>query len=520
MDEALLKRVTDSGLPVQTLTGLPVFYNDGQDDLLLWSQCRPGRGKAIVLSLPRSGTHFCSALLERLGLIYAGVHLSPQLEEAVVQDRRSLRLDGLGRPYWQEYPLAPPDVFSLVGPGQFIQGHVPFSAASAAALADFKIVLARRNLRDVAVSAMRFVAGLYLRGRAFRPDLDVAWCALPDGPDKMLAYLASFGAGIAVHAHRMAPWEALPNTFVADFDVLNGPDPEPAIAAVMALAGFLGVPVSAARAHAVRLRARGQVTPTWSGKLSDWRAFWNDQVETAFQAIVAVPASTPPPASQLSTVPTDSPERVRPASLAWQQGDQLVSVVPPRPADTALTEVVAALFSSRLLGAAAPLWQVDLQAGNFLTDGVQTHWADGALELTSATAQPAHKHLTLPLAIEELGMVTLEVLVHPRQEGQYLMLQLGSNSGFFNSVIDCSGARVTSSASHGGALGMCSAVEPAAHGPTRISLSGLLGPGQDCYARIYLCDERGNLAFTTQVALSLGGVLLRRGAALLERKPT
>jgi hypothetical protein len=489
MDEDLLKRITAAGLPVHNLSGLPIFYNDGNDDLLVWNKTSPGRCKAVVISLPRSGTHFTSTLLEHLGLVYGGIHVSPKVEDDVVQDRRCLKLNQQGRPYWQEYALDVADLFRLVGPGQFVQGHVPFNAKNAAALADFKIVLAKRNLRDVAVSAMRFVASLSARGMRFRGELDVRWCPLPDGPDKMLAYLASFGEGIAIHARRIRPWQELPNTFVVDFDVLTGDDAPTAAAAIAALAEFLGTTVDAQAAELIRAQSIGCTTPTWTGKLSDWRRLWSDEVEAAFQRIVLAPEHAGPAAPLEPLEPFEAFEAAGDADAARRH-------------------------AGRLLAGAGAVRRFDLAGRHFLADGVRTSFDGARLNLAGACADTAHKHITFPVDIGELCLTTLEVRLPARQTARHFMLQMGNDAGFFNSYFDGAGIQVTDSASCGASLGVCSAIRPLADGELVLSLAGIVGPGKDCYARIYLCGENGQLHFDHPVALSVSRVSLLSGAGI------
>lgn len=521
MDEDLLKRVTAAGLPVHNLSGLPIFYNDGNDDLLVWNKTTPGRCKAIVISLPRSGTHFTSTLLEHLGLIYGGIHVSPKVENNVVQDRRCLKLNEQGRPYWQEYALDVADLFRLVGPGQFIQGHVPFNAANAAALADFKIVVVKRNLRDVAVSAMRFVASLSSRGMRFRGELDVRWCPLPDGPAKMLAYLASFGEGIAIQARKIGPWEALPNTLVVDFDVLNGADGQAADAAVAALAAFVGTTLDAGQAGAIRAQSIGHNTPTWTGQLSDWRRLWNDDVEAAFQRIVLAPGGAAPAwaADVDAAAPAAAQRRAGASSLVWMEAGELANAALPDDAEAARQQV-AHLCAERLLAGGAADLRLDLAGRHFLTDGVRTSFDGACLNLSSASADTTHKHITFPLAIEQLCMNTLEIRLPAGQAARHFMLQLGNDAGFFNSYVDLANRRVTRTSSPGASMGLCCAVRSTPDGELAVSLSGVVGPGKDCYARIYLCDDDGHLHFDRPAALSISRVGLLSGANMFDPDAT
>lgn len=516
MDNDFLQRIIKSGLPVHNLSGLPVFYNDGNDNFLLWNKVKKNRCKAIVISTPRSGTHCTSKLLEQLGLIYGGIHASPKTETDVVQDRRCLKLDERGRPYWQEYRLAVADLARLLGPGQFIQGHVPFSAENQAALADCKIVVAQRNLRDVAVSSMRFVASLHAKGMRFRAGLNVDWCPLPDGADKMLAYLHAFGDGVRRHVAKIRPWERQANAFVLDFDVLNGADEAAALASVIALASFLGTPIDAGRARSVRTLSIGRNTPTWTGKLSRWQELWSEAVEQAFCSIV-LDGSAPLPEMALAhpTTPPRPPGSAVPAStVAWLKQERVVhSALEATPA--ALAGISADIFASRLL-AGAGLRQVDfdLAAGAFGKDGVTTAWRDGCATLSSVAGFHGHKHITLALDMPVLCVSTLEVLHHPRRGASHCMLQMGNDTGFFNSFIDCDTMQVTRIVSSGASIGLCTALAAAPDGAVKLALSGIIGTGSAAYARIYLCDAQGRLDFTEPVSLVLSRVSLLDGAGL------
>lgn len=481
---------------------LPVYNVDGQ--AMLAEYGAPGRARVAVISVPRSGTHFTSELLKGLGFLYGGLHASPEMEPDVVQDRRSWRLAPDGALVWQTYNLPLADVVSLLGPGQFIQGHIPYQPEAVAALKDCKLIFLKRNLRNVAVSAMRFIARLRAGGVPYPAHYNMQWCELEDGPARMSGYLRMFGGGLRDMLRTMAPWAAQDNAFVLDFDILNGGDGQAALDCVQALAAFLGSPVDAATARAAMLAAIGRDTVSWTGKLSDWRSLWSDEVEQVFAHFVLDEnAYFLMPDRLVPGPPGAAPWQAPQAVQAWLDGGVLHAV-----------EVAAGLPT---LADGSMVLALEQYGAHFAVNVGEMRWDQGFL-LFSTGSGGDHKHVSVELWLGD-GPVTLSFMAQTAADAPCLMAQIGGAAGYFNSYIDCGGMHVIRMESSGHYHGIGTHLERQASGMLKITVSGYLDgevPG-DCYARIYLCGAGGALEFERPAVLTLSDLTLAR--APLQRAP-
>ncbi|SFM08892.1 sulfotransferase domain-containing protein [Rugamonas rubra] len=480
-DEGFVRRVSRSGLPL---------FQQDDDSPVIWPRVRPGRPPALVVSLPRSGTHLGSELLQGLGLVFGGLHLSPELEPDIVQDRRSYVMAADGRLEWQQFQLPLEDLFAMVGPGQVVQGHVPFSPAIAAALAGFRIVYMERSLRDVAVSSMRFVAGLRAAGLAYPDHYDMAWCDMADGPARMLAYLRGFGGGLRGMLRQIQPWRAQPNSFVLDFDLLTGAEPAAAVAQLRALADFLGAPVGAERAERILRAALGRLTHSWSGRLSRWQELWDREVEQAFAYFVLDENAY---FGMPDRLPTPTPAAGRPLALLALPGESGVRRRALAP-DGARPPPAARLDPARCVGEGLRL---EAGAGGLLLSALD-HYAD-------------HQHASLPAAMAA-GPVTFHFELPPGQHNsRHLVAQVGGAAGYFSSYIDSFGVGVTAIESGGDCAAIATRVEQRADGALAVAVAGRVAGGADCYVRIYLCGADGRLDRPAQARLTVAGLALEPG---------
>jgi hypothetical protein len=264
----------------------PVFLgSDGQPVLVLGGN--PRLPKVIIVSIPRSGTHLASRLVAAIGFVSSGLHLSPDGTPATLQDRRFLRPAAEPSGVWKNYELSLTDVLLLLRPGQYTQGHIPFPSNVAPLLHGTKVVYASRELRNVAISAMRFIEDLHKHGTKFTEDLDVSWCGTADGPEKVLKYLYSFGQGWPTLIEAISPWRNLPETFVLDFDRIGGSRDhfDDSVGHLTELARFLGVELSEDRKMNILTGIIGKGSATWSGDLSDYERYWDQRVEETFRAL-------------------------------------------------------------------------------------------------------------------------------------------------------------------------------------------------------------------------------------------
>lgn len=242
-----------------------------------------GAHPVMIVSVPRTGTHFAAELLSHLGLLNAGLHLSPGIEADRAQDRRFL-VPTLSGPDWLTHSIRFGDVMRLLRNGQFVQGHVPYDGPKRSAeLGPAKVVYLRRSIRNALVSSMRFVEKLS-GGQPIAGDPDTAWFGAPAGPEKLLAYLKTYGAGYPEMINAISPWRSLPQTFVLNFDlIVNGERMSDAVDHAVLLAEHVGAEVGRAQVEQAIRNATGSDTASWTGRLSRYQEFWSDAVEAKFE---------------------------------------------------------------------------------------------------------------------------------------------------------------------------------------------------------------------------------------------
>ena len=254
--------------------GTPVLVDGG----------RSGVPKFLLISIPRSGTHLAAELLRAVGLISAGLHLSADGKPNTVQDRRFFLPTPTGSG-WKNYDLSLAEIIRLMRPGQFVQGHIPFSPDLTAAVDRVAVVYVDRNLRDVLISSMRFIEQLAASGVPF-VGLDTSWCGASDTRTKLTQYLRSFGPGVADSIESISPWQALPEAFTLEFDRIAKPrHVGDAIEHLRELTEFIGIEQNEDQLAEVLKSRVGAQTATWTGRLSNFQELWSDEAEQVFNEI-------------------------------------------------------------------------------------------------------------------------------------------------------------------------------------------------------------------------------------------
>lgn len=254
----------------------PVFIRKDQAPALVLPQ-GPGNTRAVICSIPKSGTYLYGELLKALGLVDCGVHL----REDGFTDYRFSSLDQSRtqhRSLHAECPLT--DAVALMHPGQFTVGHLACNDHTTAALAGLRILFTYRDLRDAMVSQMRFFAK-NKRGSS----VTEGWGALPDSPEKMKQYIRFHGDFfMETRCATMMGWLDHPNVLGCSFETIYG-DRGPAARTELlhAITAHLELP---APAHADGLfeKLLGTETITSSGKRTERLVFWDNEVEAYFQS--------------------------------------------------------------------------------------------------------------------------------------------------------------------------------------------------------------------------------------------
>lgn len=498
-------------------SGLPIYTSDNPDDpteRLIFDRVDRTLPKVLVTTIPRSGTHFTTELLTNLGMIFAGLHVAPSLEHNVVDDRRFRKMNAAGDLFYPRYLLQLDDVFRLIGAGQFIQGHVPYRADFADALSDAKIIYVQRNLKNVAVSALRFISKLASSGHTFE-GFDTDWTGLDEGPLKMYAYLLSFGSGLPDMVRAIQPWQNAGNCHVLNFDELTSGDNVKSLKAVEDLAKFLGIKKSPHSLSVALQRTVGASTVTWTGELSQWEKFWDPDIERLFQTVVMEQFEP----SELTASELDDAlarykaarPKPRQATISWLSHGEIESRAIQIDASLPEQDLLSEILSSRIGPLASGQLPTELTPDTWLLEGIERTDTGDWFRLTSTDDHSGHRHLTIPmLNIEPLGMVTFSLQIREGQSNRYFMLQVGNESSLFNSYIDIEDLKVTRIGGHGNSRSVCVRIEDMAEDGIRVSMSGMMGTDTPSYFRVYLCDDRGNLTFSEPVELKIRDVMISK----------
>jgi len=220
----------------------------------------------LVNSIPKSGTYYLEAAINRLGATRLRVHLG----QNDCHDYRGLPDDAMHvRPSDQYLPIPAAAIAQIIQPNELAVGHIDdHDSLDACAAAGVQLLHCVRNLRDVLVSLYHFK-----RDR-------VAPTSLADSVWRSLSGAAGFTAFLAFYAERdIAHITSCATVILAR--------PEPVLRYEDARAGTPHEAVSAlfgAGGLASALEAvRDQPTPTFSGGRPPSAHLWSPAAEAFFQ---------------------------------------------------------------------------------------------------------------------------------------------------------------------------------------------------------------------------------------------
>lgn len=154
--------------------------------------------KAIIISIPKAGTYLFSEILKEMGYfqtyMHLGVNAYEQYNPKELEKGRSTPAD-----YRVHMPLK--KAIKKISQGQFAVGHLPFKRAVQNRLGDFKIIHARRDLRDCLISYMRFYKET---GRHHQQFAD--WINIPDDQERFNQFLRKNGKGVLKSFIKVSNW--------------------------------------------------------------------------------------------------------------------------------------------------------------------------------------------------------------------------------------------------------------------------------------------------------------------------
>ncbi|MQX56097.1 hypothetical protein [Sinorhizobium meliloti] len=257
------------------------FYLDDQGTVLL----NPNRGvsphRVFLCTIPKSGSYLFGALLEAMGLTRAGIAITMN----GFGDRRfATKNELISADRSQKIGIPAQDAVSLIGCGQFAHGQIDCNWAMHQYLRDTKVVFTYRDLRDVLVSHMRWVARSY-KGTSSTNE----WRDMDDSSEKFLAYLNDIGRDFLLSkCYPVIGWFFHSNTLSVSFERIYGDyGREEQLAAIGQIADYCGASLTRQTAISVLKSTIGVQTFTWSGARSSWKSVWSAEADEFFISLGA-----------------------------------------------------------------------------------------------------------------------------------------------------------------------------------------------------------------------------------------
>lgn len=233
--------------------------------------------RAVVLSIPKSGTYLLSAILGQLGLINTEVHVW----ESGFHDYRGKSIPEMVHLY-SEYAVNAPleTTAALILPGQYMVGHIGCDVGTRGTLAPFRRFLTVRELRQCLVSHMRFFAN---EGRGMGHD--TKWKEIGEPKRRMRTFLEIYAQELLTWARQVAGWSDDSATLQVRFECLLGDEGESAqLALIREIAAHLTIEFSDHEAAELIKLVLNRPTKTWSGKRSTLQEYWDQDCEAIFSA--------------------------------------------------------------------------------------------------------------------------------------------------------------------------------------------------------------------------------------------
>lgn len=228
--------------------------------------------RAIVVTQPKAGTYLISEILRRLGLHQTWYHL--RLDSLDAYDGRQLD-EGRRDPRHCRAQIPIEQAVKLIRTAEFAVGHLPCCDRATAALADFRLIFARREQRAALVSAMRF------RHQTGRPGAGGGH--LDEDPRAAaLEFLRASGPGLLQQARDTLGWVERPGALALRFEDVRA---NPALAAAQ-IARHLGLPCADPAQVARDLDAADTLTrsatPAVGAAPTSLDRYWSDEAEAIF----------------------------------------------------------------------------------------------------------------------------------------------------------------------------------------------------------------------------------------------
>ena len=233
-------------------------------------QLKTGRytTKVMVISAPKAGTYFLSAVLEKLGWTATKVHLS-----------ENSFTDGRTTPH-REIQLPLEDVIPLIQGGQFAVGHLSCNNWNISLLKDFRCLFIYREIRSSLISFMRFFPRM--------PRLDyhrqnAEWTKIENDKERMAEFLKLEADWLINWLRNASLWVDKADVYQIRFEDLAGDYGEAKRNDIVKQAmKHLGANISDEAVKNAIMKTEGRPTYSWSGGRSSLEKYWSKQAERIF----------------------------------------------------------------------------------------------------------------------------------------------------------------------------------------------------------------------------------------------
>jgi hypothetical protein len=221
--------------------------------------------RVLINTTSKAGTYLFAAVVEELGFHHSYLHLGQERLQAY--DRHFLS-DGLRKPRLFDVKLPLTESRKLIRSGELAVGHIPHSCANERDLANFKIILAQRELRASIISYARMIAFSGRWGQEIQMKIQ---------REGVAAFVSACGEHFLEGTERIFRWSQCSQVRVLRFeDLLSSPTNT-----VKEIAEFLGVAVDSPMT--VHQTAFGKDTLTKGERYP--KLDWNDKAERLFSEI-------------------------------------------------------------------------------------------------------------------------------------------------------------------------------------------------------------------------------------------
>lgn len=246
--------------------------------------------KALVVSIPKSGTNLVASVIARMPLMrFQKITLNRNLRRhplAWLPGKRCLV--GVHQPQSVPVSLVRMQLYRL-GLGRFTSSHLPWHPEIADALyrQDTSAVFISRDPRDVVVSNLHHIL------RRPRHFLHATLKALPDDSARIEALIVGTDhcVGIAEQLRLTEGWRSDPDTLSLDFADLIGPQGgggrDAQIHSIAAIARHIGADISEDDAARIGQEMFGTGSTFRRGAIGGWKEHFTDRLEAVFDRAMA-----------------------------------------------------------------------------------------------------------------------------------------------------------------------------------------------------------------------------------------